>query len=316
MKMSKIIFLSILSFTFSYILGLILIPIFKKNNTIQNTSRFLERHIKKNGTPTMGGLIFLIPIFILLLVILNNNFNYQSLLLFFTCFCYFLLGFYDDYLKIKKHNNAGLSIKKKFILELLIATIFFMLYKIYGFSTNVCFFKYCIDFEFLYGILIFLILVGTTNAVNITDGLDGLASGLMIISLSSYSLLAKNSSIHLTIWCLIASLLAFLIFNKYPAKIFMGDLGSLSLGAFLGSIAIITKNELILIIIAFVFVLEILSSFIQVLSIKHYNKKLLLKAPLHHHFEELSFSENKINLIFYITSIIFNILALIIKSKI
>ena len=171
----------------------------------------------------------------------------------------------------------------------------------------------------MYGFFILFLLVGSSNAVNITDGLDGLCAGLCAISFITYGIIAWNSTYingyqEIAIFCFIltGSLLGFLFYNFYPAKIFMGDLGSLALGATLAAIAIILKNELSLVLIGFVYIIETLSSLFQILSIKLFNKKIFKKSPLHHHFEELGFVESDIIKIFYTVGLLFSLIALII----
>lgn len=322
LTLTKSILCIMLGFIVSIILGILIVPFFKKMHFGQKVSRLLnERHLKKEGTPTMGGVIFICStLFILLCLFLNKNiyFSYNFLIIILVFLSYAFLGFIDDYLKIKKKNNGGLSILIKFFLQIVIALAFFSLFLISGNNTVVDFYLFSLDLKSLYGFLILFMLVGSSNAVNITDGLDGLAAGLCAIAFLSYGIIAWNSSyiigyeeIAIFSFVLVGALLGFLTFNFYPAKIFMGDLGSLSLGATLAAIAIILKSEMSLVIIGFVFIIETISSFLQIISIRYFHKKIFLKSPLHHHFEMLSYKETDIIKIFYCVGLFISMIALV-----
>jgi len=300
--------LFIFSLILTYLLSLLIFPLLKKLKFRQSVSRSLERHLLKEGTPTMGGFIFIIPFIIM-------SFIYKiNILLVIPSILYAILGFIDDYLKIKEENNRGLSIIQKFLLELIIAILFYYLYLIKGNSNELCIFNKCFDISFIYGIWVLIMLVGFTNAVNITDGLDGLCSGLTIIFLLGFLLIVKINNISLGIIIVIASLIVFLLYNKYPAKVFMGDLGSLFLGSFMVCISFLIKKEYLLIIMGSVFIIEILSSFIQVISIRIYNKKIFKKAPLHHHFEEFNIPEKKVVIYFYMFGILVMLIGLLLEK--
>ena len=179
-----------------------------------------------------------------------------------------------------------------------------------------------IDLKYFYGLLILFIISGSSNAVNITDGLDGLCAGLCFISFITYGIIAFNSSYiiasnEIGIFCftVAGSLLGFLFFNFYPAQIFMGDLGSLALGGALASIAIVLKEEISLVFIGIVYIIETLSSFLQIIAIRVFKRKIFLKSPLHHHFEQLGFSETEIIKIFYLVGLIFSLIYLVIYLK-
>lgn len=322
LTITKAIISLMLGFIVSIVLGFILIPYLRKINLSQSVSRHLnERHLLKNGTPTMGGFIFIGSVLIILIVFYLFNkieININFIILLFIFISYGLIGFIDDYLKISKKNNEGLSILKKFLLEMIIAIVFFMLFMISGNNTKIEIFNMIIDIKFLYGFLILFLLAGFSNAVNITDGLDGLCAGLCAISFMTYGIIAFNSSYiigyeELGVFCFIlsGSLIGFLFFNFYPAKIFMGDLGSLILGATLATLAILLKQELSLVFIGFVYIVELLSSMLQVIGIKIFHKKFFLKSPLHHHFEELNYCESDIIKIFYTIGLFFSLIALI-----
>ena len=302
-----------LGFIISLVTGLILIPILRKRKVGQSTSKLInERHIKKEGTPTIGGLIFIIPTIIsLILLYLKGSIgiNHNIIITVFVFLAYALLGFIDDYLKVKKHNNAGLSMKVKFILQVLIAIIFYVIYKYNGGLTDVTvsLFDFRIELGYFFGIFILFLLVGTTNAVNITDGLDGLCGGLSVMAFISYGVISWGSYWivgyqEMAIFCsvLVGSLLGFLVFNTHPARVFMGDTGSLALGGALATVAILTRHEISLAVVGGVFVIETLSSLIQIVAIRKFKKRIFKRAPLHHHFEQIGWAETDIVKMFWI----------------
>ncbi len=279
----------------------------------------LSHHIK-SGTPTMGGVVFSIvtAITVLLFYQFYNrgliDFNVKNwILLFVTLFGYAFIGFVDDYLIVVRKNNNGLSPKLKFILQIFIAGLFFYLYLRQGYETEIYLTtEISLDLKWFYGILTFFMLVGGTNAVNLTDGLDGLAAGLSSFAISTFTFIAYlNGQYDLMLFgaALLGSILGFLIFNAHPARIFMGDTGSLTLGAAMATMAILTKYELLLIIVGGVFVIETLSDIIQVIYFKKTKGKRLFKmAPLHHHFELSGFRESSVVLLFYIFGFIFSLI--------
>jgi len=313
-----------LGFIISLVLGLILIPILKKKKLGQSTSKLInERHIKKDGTPTIGGLIFIIPtiISIILLYIKGSiNINHNLIITVFVFLAYGLLGFIDDYLKIKKHNNDGLSLKVKLILQVIIAIIFYVIYKYNGGLTDltVSLFGFRIQLGYFFGIFILFLLVGTTNAVNITDGLDGLCGGLSMMAFLSYGVISWGSywivgyqEIAIFCFILVGAILGFLVFNTHPARVFMGDTGSLALGGALATVAILTRHEISLAIVGGVFVIETLSSLIQIIAIRKFNKRVFKKAPIHHHFEQIGWAETDIVKMFWIIGFMLGMLGII-----
>lgn len=306
-----------LGFVLAIASGLVFIPLLKKLHIGQMVSREInERHLEKEGTPTMGGIIFIFPVLLSLLLLYINKsitLSYNILILIFVFVAYAILGGIDDFLKVKFKNNAGLSIVTKFLIQMVIALIFFYLFMRGGGSSTLKFtaLNLVIPLGWTFGLFILFLLVGTTNAVNITDGLDGLAGGLSAIAFLAYGIISWNCGWlegyqEIAIFCflIVGSLLGFLVFNSHPAKVFMGDLGSLALGGALATIAILTRHELSLAIIGGVFVIETLSSFIQIVSIRAFNKKVFKKAPLHHHFEELKWNESDIVKLFYVVGLL------------
>ena len=321
--LAKAMMAMMLGFISAIVCGLIFIPILKKFNIGQQVYEKLNiRHLKKQGTPTMGGIIFIIPVLASLLYLYitgSITLSYNLTVLVFVFLGYGFLGFIDDFLKVKFKNNDGLSIVTKFICQMFIALVFFYLFMKGGGSTvlRLSFLHLELDLGWGFGIFIFLLLVGTTNAVNITDGLDGLCGGLSLIAFLAYGIIAWNCSwlagyqeIAIFSFVLVGALIGFLMFNSHPAKVFMGDLGSLSLGGALATIAILTSHEFSLAIIGGVFLVEVLSSFIQIVSIRRFKKKIFLKAPIHHHFEELKWEETDIVKLFYTVGLILAMIAI------
>ena len=306
-----------LGFVLSIITGVILIPLLRKLHFSQSVSLTLgERHLKKNGTPTIGGLIFIIPTIVsLLLLWFRGSIEMTSNLtiVLFVFISYALLGLADDLLKIVFKNNKGLSIMFKLLMQTIIALVFFYIFIRNGGAPEIRIsaINLYIYMGWTYGLFILFLLVGSSNAVNITDGLDGLAGGLSAIAFLAYGLIAWNTTWlvgyqEIAIFCfvLIGSLLGFLVFNTHPAKVFMGDTGSLALGGSLAAIAILTRHELSLAVVGGVFVIETLSSLIQIISIRKFHKKIFKMAPLHHHFEKLGWEENDIVKMFWIIGLI------------
>ena len=260
-----------LGFVLSLVAAVILIPLLKKLHVGQSVSKLInERHLKKDGTPTIGGLIFIIPTILIMLILYlrgSIEFNSNLIILIFVFLAYGALGFIDDFLKVKYHNNNGLSIGVKFLLQTVIAVVFYIIYRNNGGDSNLVISSLGINVSlgWAFGLFILLVLVGTTNAVNISDGLDGLAGGLSVVAIMAYGVIAWGSKwisgyqeIAIFAFVLCGAILGFLVFNTHPAKVFMGDTGSLALGGALATIAILTKHELSLLLIGGVFVVETL----------------------------------------------------------
>lgn len=313
-----------LGFVLSLVAAVILIPLLKKLHVGQSVSKLInERHLKKDGTPTIGGLIFIIPTILIMLILYlrgSIEFNSNLIILIFVFLAYGALGFIDDFLKVKYHNNNGLSIGVKFLLQTAIAVVFYIIYRNNGGDSNLVISSLGINVSlgWAFGLFILLVLVGTTNAVNISDGLDGLAGGLSVVAIMAYGVIAWGSKwisgyqeIAIFAFVLCGAILGFLVFNTHPAKVFMGDTGSLALGGALATIAILTKHELSLLLIGGVFVVETLSSAIQIIAIRKYHKKVFLKAPLHHHFEELGWEETDIVKLFWVVGLFLAMIGII-----
>lgn len=306
-----------LGFIFAIICGLIFIPFLKKINFRQHVSETIgERHQKKEGTPTMGGIIFIFPVLITLFLLYlrgSIEINHNLIIVLLVFLSYAVLGFIDDWLKVRYHNNQGLRISTKFLLQMLIALIFFYIFMKNGgepvidiTSLNIAF-----PMGWTFGLFILFLLVGSSNAVNITDGLDGLCGGLSMIAFVALGIITWNTTWmegyqEVAIFCfvLVGALLGFLLFNTHPARVFMGDLGSLSLGATMAAICIVTRHELSLAVIGGVFVIETLSSMIQIIAIRKFHRKVFKMAPLHHHFEQLGWGETDIVKMFYVVGLL------------
>jgi phospho-N-acetylmuramoyl-pentapeptide-transferase len=321
--LAKSILAMMIGFILSSILGLLLIPALKKINIKQRVSIFLRgRHKEKNGTPTMGGLIFIIPTLIttFLLIIMDKiKFSDNLFIVLFVFVAYALLGFLDDYLSIKRRNNEGLTEIQKLAGQLIIALVFFYIYLKSGSkpTLNIHVLNFKLHMGWFYGVFLLFILVASSNAVNLTDGLDGLAGGLSVIAFLAFGLITWGSTWvagykDIAVFCfvLVGSLLGFLLYNTNPARVFMGDTGSLALGGTLAAVAIITNHEITLIVVAGVFVIETLVCIIQMSSIFLTGKKVFLMAPLHHHFEKLGWNERDIVKLFWTVGMILSMLAI------
>ena len=311
--LTKAVFAIMIGFLSSTVLGLFLIPLLKKIHLGQKISVFVgEAHRKKEGTPTMGGLIFIVPtILSTLALIVTDKVSYTSnlgivLLVFIGYAC---IGFLDDFLSVRKGDNEGLTVYQKLIMQVLIAIGFFYIYMRSGGQTAWVVGTLGIDIElgWLYGLAILFVLVGASNAVNLTDGLDGLAGGLSAIAFIAFALISLSvgfEDIGLFSFILVGGLMGFLIYNTHPAKVFMGDTGSLSLGAVMGAIAILTHRELTLLVVASIFVIETLSVIVQTFWVQVFKRKLFLMTPIHHHFEKLGWQETDIVKLFWVLGLV------------
>ncbi|HIT21578.1 MAG TPA: phospho-N-acetylmuramoyl-pentapeptide-transferase [Candidatus Scybalousia intestinigallinarum] len=313
LMLTKSMFAIMIGFLGAVILGLFLVPALKRWKVGQRISVFVgENHRKKEGTPTMGGFIFIIPTLLAtLFLILTNRMSYTSNLgiVLVVFIGYAIIGFLDDYLSIKKKGNEGLTEFQKLVAQIIIALIFFYMYMKNGGQTALVVSTLGIHIEmgWVYGLFILFILVGASNAVNLTDGLDGLAGGLSAIAFIAFSLISMVvgfEDMGIFTFILTGALLGFLVYNTHPAKIFMGDTGSLALGGVMGAIAILTHRELTLAVVAGVFIAETLADILQVFWITVFKKKLFLMAPLHHHFEKLGWEERDIVKLFWVIGLI------------
>ncbi|MBQ4629518.1 MAG: phospho-N-acetylmuramoyl-pentapeptide-transferase [Clostridia bacterium] len=289
----------IIAFVIAAVCGPILIPLFRRLKFGQQIrEEGPSWHQKKSGTPPMGGFIFMIPILVCTLLFARTTLT-VCLVLFAMSFG--LVGFIDDYIKVVKKRNLGLSAKHKFLLQFLFSAVFIAV-SIYAFELIdtkifIPFAKTEINAGYLYIPLALFVLLGTTNSVNLTDGVDGLAASITFVVCVFFAVLSYNMEMYdVTVVNGIsaASLLGFLLFNHHPAKVFMGDTGSLFLGGLVCSNALLLKNPLVLIIVGGVYVLETISVILQVMYFKKTGKRLFKMSPIHHHFEMCGWSEVKI----------------------
>lgn len=294
-------------------------------------SRHLE---KKKGTPTMGGLIIHLAVFVSTLLWANLSNPYIWIILFVTG-SFAILGFVDDYLKLLHRSSKGVSAKAKIVIQVLVsmaACVLVQEYSVPGFKSHITipFLKdVIINLGYFYPVFVVVVIVGASNAVNLTDGLDGLAIGpiaiagacfIVICYLVGNYVFSQYLKIHyvpgsgeISVFCsaLTGASLGFLWYNAYPAKVFMGDTGSLSLGGALGIISVITKHEFVLAIIGGIFVMEALSVIMQVYYFKiSGGKRIFLMAPIHHHFEKKGWSESQVVIRFWIITIIFALIGM------
>lgn len=278
----------------------------------------LASHKKKNGTPTMGGLAFIIVptlVYVVCSFFTPFKLDLNTIVILLAFVGYGVVGFIDDYIIVVQKNNEGLKPAHKFLLQSILAVVFFFLYRTNS-TTDIWIpiFDVTIDLSWFYFILVFLMFTAETNAVNLTDGLDGLCAGQMVIALVPFAIFAFIQGLN-NVACLIClvifALLGYLKFNKHPAKIFMGDTGSLALGGFIAAVAMVLKQEVLLIIIGFVFVAEVCSVIIQVTYYKKTHKRIFKMAPLHHHFEMCGWSEEKVVTRFRLVGVILAVLGLV-----
>lgn len=323
-KLSCAVFSLLIGFLISIVVALVILPILKKKHCKQFLSEYLEeRHKNKKNTPTMGGLIFVIStLFVTLIFLMFNkmNFSYNLFIVLFTFVGYFLIGFIDDLLIIKKGNNKGLSENSKLFLQTLISLTFFYFFMKAGNEPLLWIhaINLKLDISFFYGLFILFVLIASSNAVNITDGLDGLAGGLSFIAFLTFGVITYYTGwldgyeeIAMFCFILAGSILGFLIFNVNPAKIFMGDTGSLALGATLGTIAILTRHEILLILIGIVFVIETTTCLIQRYYYKLTKKRIFPMTPIHHTFEIKGWKENDIVKLFWVIGLLASLIALV-----
>lgn len=313
----------IASFFITVIFGFFALPMLKKLNVSQHIrDDGPESHLKKEGTPSMGGLIFLLGItFITGIAIFCEPTSKATLFgLLIATLGFGFVGFIDDYIKTKKGRSLGLKAWQKMILLLVISGAFvaYLLTKLnVGTDTYIPVVKEFFDLGYYYFVpLAILVLISTTNVVNITDGLDGLATGIVVIVMTFFTVLAivlGNNAVTIFASIVTGACLGFLVFNLNPARVFMGDTGSLALGGALGAVSLVLQVPLLLILVAGVCVLEAMSDIIQVVYFKlTHGKRIFKMAPLHHHFELSGWSEKKVVWTFWICSIVFCAIAFII----
>jgi phospho-N-acetylmuramoyl-pentapeptide-transferase len=263
-------------------------------------------HHTKAGTPTMGGIIIFLAVSVAFLIL--TNFEWRSVGVFGAAIACALLGFADDYTKLVKRRSLGLRARTKLIVTVAISVgLWYIATQLAHLPSTLAlyFVDYHIDLGPFYPVLIYLVVAGTTSAVNLTDGLDGLAAGCAAIVLLAYigiTFFAGDRDMAMLAGCLVGACIGFLWFNAFPATIFMGDTGSLGLGGAIAGLAVMTRTEVLLILLGGIFVIEALSVLIQVISFQTMRRRVFLMAPIHHHFELKAWSETKIILRFWIVA--------------
>jgi phospho-N-acetylmuramoyl-pentapeptide-transferase len=266
-------------------------------------------HAGKAGTPTMGGLAVFLSVLVPFLIL--SEYRAQSVAVLGTTLAMAALGFADDWIKLRKRRSLGVSGRTKLVIQALTAIALWLAVSEYVGVEDTLRLRVVdasIDLGIAYPVLIFLVLAGATNGVNLTDGLDGLAAGCAAIVFLAFTAMtfitAGQQDLALLSACLVGACVGFLWFNSFPASVFMGDTGSLGLGGAIAGLAVLTKSEILLILIGGIFVIEALSVAIQVFAFQRFRKRVFLMAPIHHHFELLGWSETKIILRFWIVAAI------------
>ena len=306
----------ILAFLCSLIIGLSLayptILLCRKLKIGQPTLHYVKEHSSKSGTPTMGGVIFIFSAILGGFLFFGAK-NLNAWLCFLVMLGYGVLGFLDDFIKVKFHQNEGLKPYQKIIGQFGIALIM-AIYIYLKVGTSISFFGLDLNLGAFIIPFVLLVYLATTNSVNLTDGLDGLAGGVSLVFVTFLGgiLTIGNAYSELAVTCfaLAGGILAFLSVNAYPAKIFMGDTGSLALGGFIATVCCLTGRELLIPIMGLMFVLSALSDIIQVLHYKRTKRRIFLMAPLHHHFQKKGVNENRIVVIYIVTTVILSAMTL------
>lgn len=305
-SLEQAIYAIIISFILGVILCPVLIPILHKMKFGQ-TERDdgPQSHLKKQGTPTMGGIAILVAFAITSIFFIKNNLDGFVVVL--VTLGFGIIGFIDDYIKVVKKRSLGLKAMQKIIGQVVITALFaFYIYK-KGLGTDILIpftNGKTFDLGIIYFPFLFIAMIGSVNGVNLTDGLDGLASGVTLLVAAFFMMVAwaAGSGIVTISGAVIGSLLAFLIFNAYPARVFMGDTGSLALGGFVAAAAFLLKMPVFIVIVGFIYLAESLSVMIQVIYFKRTGKRFFKMAPIHHHFELCGWGETKVVTIFYIAT--------------
>lgn len=302
------------AFVLALIMGPLFIPILRRMKFGQQIREDgPQAHLKKQGTPTMGGVIILLALALASLRFADMNTDLLILLI--ASLGYGLVGFLDDYIKIIFKRSLGLTAKQKLFGQLLISAIVCYLLVMQGHSTDlyIPFVEFHFNAGWLYFPLMAILMLGASNAVNFTDGLDGLLAGTSAIAFGAYTVIAMNNTqpeAAIFSAAMVGAVLGFLVFNAHPAKVFMGDTGSLGIGGGLVAVAILTKAELLLAIVGGVFLVEILSVVIQVVSFKTRGKRVFKMSPIHHHFELVGWSEWRVVITFWVVGLVLAALGL------
>ena len=298
----------------AFAITVILMPLFigymrmkKEGQTIREVGP--KWHEKKNGTPTMGGTVFIFAIVVA--AIFTGWWQHQLTLSvwagLFILVLYGALGFWDDFISVELHRNMGLKAWQKLLGQIVGGAVFLAVYFHEGFPAVLPLFGYQLNVAWVFGLFVMFWLVGFSNAVNLSDGLDGLVAGLSMIAFATYAVLAVHDRrTDVLILCLvtIGAMLGFFLFNHKPAKVFMGDAGSLALGGLIAVIALLLDRPWSLLLIGIVFVCETASVILQVGSFKLFHRRIFKMAPIHHHFEMLGWSEWKVDIVFWLVGLV------------
>lgn len=319
--MVKFIIVFLVTFFVALLIAPLVFWLVKKIGAKQTILHYVKEHSAKQGTPTMGGLMFIVPAIVVPLFFFTTDYTYGiiSLAVFFA---YATLGFLDDFIKVHYKQNLGLKAYQKIIGQLGIAIIIaIFVYNSIGGEILLPFSNKLIDLGIWIIPFVVFVFVATVNSVNLIDGLDGLCSSCSINYIFFFSVIllltlpqnnmALNGEMQSVILCnysLLGALFAFLLFNSFPAKIFMGDTGSLALGGFIASVSVLTKNALLIPILGLVFVITSISDILQVLHYKRTKKRIFKMAPLHHHFQMSNIHENKVTFGYFLVSFILNLI--------
>jgi phospho-N-acetylmuramoyl-pentapeptide-transferase len=322
MTLSTTLTILVSSFLLTVILAPIGIPVLRRLKFGQSIrEEGPQSHMKKAGTPTMGGLIFLLAIIVSTIVValVFELLTTQTVVLLLVLVGFGVIGFLDDGLKVIFKRNLGLTSIQKLIGQIAIAIAAFLLLRLGSFDTTIGipYTDLSVDLGIFYVAFLIFWLVGFSNAVNLTDGLDGLVSGTASIAFAAFGVIAlfnEQADIALFAFSVTGALLGFLIFNANPAKVFMGDTGSLALGGALAMISVLVKQEFLLLLIGLVFVIETLSVILQVGSFKLRKKRIFKMSPIHHHFELSGWSEWKVVIVFWSTGCIVALIAVLAEA--
>lgn len=305
------------AFIIAVIVGPLFIPILRRLKFGQQIrTDGPESHLKKKGTPTMGGTIILLAMAIAFFRF-ADEYSTSFYILLLGTLGFGLIGFLDDYIKIVFKRSLGLTAKQKLLGQFIIsAAICVLLYQMNHPTTiTIPIFDYTFDLQWFYYVFVTLLMMGMTNAVNFTDGLDGLLAGTSAIAFGAFAVIALTmTALEPAIFsaAMLGAVLGFLVFNTHPAKVFMGDTGSLGIGGGIVAVAILTKTEILLFLIGAIFIIEILSVIIQVISFKTTGKRVFKMSPIHHHFELVGWSEWRVVITFWVAGLIFASLGLFI----
>lgn len=318
--MKNYILLSALCFALSFGLMLLIMPHFikllKSLNYNQSVSEYaLEEYKNKAKTPIMGGLLFvLIPIVVVVALDYKIIFNAHSLLVIMSYLLFCLVGFLDDFIIIVKQNNDGLSPKLKMAMQLVFAGLIFVLFR-NSISTEISIFNFSFDLGLFYAVFMIFMYAAESNAVNFTDGMDGLCAGVSFISLIPFlifAFIAKENYVVLIIASVLGGLLGYLFFNFFPAKVFMGDSGSLALGALFASIAVVLNKEFALLFVGGVFLWEMVCVCIQQIAVRTIHRRVFSYTPIHYAFVLKGLREKKVVILFYMITIVCSLVGLLI----